>query len=296
MSADETTLGATIRAWRDRLTPADVGLPAGRARRAAGLRREELAELAGLSVDYVVRLEQGRASTPSAQVVGALARALRLSKQERDHLYRLAGLLPPADGMITDHIPPGLQRVLTRLGETPVGVFTADWRLIWWNRGWAALLGDPSAIAPEDRSLVKSRFPVPKGPVGRISDVPVVAENREASDRAIVADLRQASVRYPGDARLAALIRRTIDGNAHFAALWHGGTVGAHAEDRKTLKHPDIGDIHVDCDVLNDGETDLKLVIYTAASSGDATKLDLALVAGIHRLAELPARVSQIER
>jgi transcriptional regulator with XRE-family HTH domain len=282
MSTDETTLRATIRAWRDRLTPADVGLPAGRARRAAGLRREELAELAGLSVDYVVRLEQGRASTPSAQVVGALARALRLSRPERDHLYRLAGLLPPADGMITEHIPPGMQRVLTRLGETPVGVFTADWRLIWWNRGWAALLGDPSATAPEDRSLVKSRFPVAKGPVGRISDVPIVSENREASDRAIVADLRRASARYPGDPRLAALIRRMVDGNAEFAALWHSGAVGVHAEDRKTVKHPGIGDVTVDCDVLNDGETDMKIVVYTAASSEDATKLDLALVAGIH--------------
>src|SRR6201996_5340407 len=98
MSRDETGLGATIRAWRDRLTPADVGLPARRTRRAAGLRREELADLAGVSVDYVVRLEQGRATTPSAQVVSALARALRLSRPERDHLYRLAGLRPPAGG------------------------------------------------------------------------------------------------------------------------------------------------------------------------------------------------------
>jgi transcriptional regulator with XRE-family HTH domain len=102
MGTDQTSLGATIRAWRDRLTPADIGLPSGRARRAASLRREELAELAGVSVDYVVRLEQGRASTPSAQVVSALARALRLTKQERNHLYRLAGLQPPSDGVITD--------------------------------------------------------------------------------------------------------------------------------------------------------------------------------------------------
>jgi len=281
MSANETTLGATIRAWRDRLTPADVGLPARRARRAVGLRREELAELAGLSVDYVVRLEQGRASTPSAQVVSAIARALRLSTQERDHLYRLAGLQPPQDGMITDHIAPGLQRVLTRLGETPAAVFTADWRLIWWNRSWAALLGDPSATAPEDRNLVKSRFPVAEGAAVRISALRIVSENRDASDRAIVADLRRASARYPGDSRLAALIRRTINGNARFAALWRDGAVGAHAEDRKTIKHPDIGDITVDCDVLSDGETDLKIVIYTAASSEDATKLELALVAGI---------------
>ena len=281
MSAEETTLGATIRAWRDRLTPADVGLPAGRTRRAAGLRREELAELAGLSVDYVVRLEQGRASTPSAQVVSALARALQLSTQERDHLYRLAGLQPPRDSMITDHIAPGLQRVLTRLGETPAAVFTADWRLIWWNRSWAALLGDPSVIAPDDRNLVRSRFPVAGGPDVRISALRIVSENREASDRAIVADLRRASARYPGDPRLTALIRRTISGNARFAALWHDGAVGAHAEDRKTIKHPDIGDITVDCDVLSDGETDLKIVIYTPVSSEDATKLELTRVAGI---------------
>lgn len=278
---NETSLGATIRAWRDRLSPADAGLPAGRSRRAAGLRREELADLAGVSVDYVVRLEQGRASSPSAQVVSALARALRLPVAERDHLYRLAGLQPPPDGMISDHIPPGVQRVLTRLGETPVSVFSADWRLIWWNRSWAALLGDPSPVPPEDRSLVRSRFPVDgSGPLtvpGR-----VVAQNEDATDRAIVADLRRASARYPGDARLAALIRRQLEGNERFAALWHDGAVGTHAEDRKTIRHPDIGDITVDCDVLSDAGTGLKIVIYTAApGSEDETKLRLAQVAGV---------------
>ncbi|HSZ41883.1 MAG TPA: helix-turn-helix transcriptional regulator [Trebonia sp.] len=282
MSEDETSLGATIRAWRDRLTPADVGLPGGRARRAAGLRREELAELAGISVDYVVRLEQGRATTPSAQIISALARALRLSVPERDHLYALSGLRPPPDGMISDHIPPGIQRVLTRLGDTPVSVFTADWRLIWWNRGWAALLGDPSGIVPEDRSLVKARFPVRDAPAVQFTTVRIAAQNREASDRAIVADLRRASARYPGDPRLATLIRRLADGNERFAALWREGAVGGHAEDRKTIRHPDVGDITVDCDVLSDTDTDLKIVIYTAApGSENATKLALALVAGV---------------
>lgn len=280
MSKDEASLGATIRAWRDRLTPAEAGLPTGRVRRAAGLRREELSELAGISVDYIVRLEQGRASTPSAQIVSALARALRLSRDERDHLYRLAGLQPPGDGTITDHIPPGMQRVLTRLGETPVAVFAADWRLVWWNRSWAALLGDPSALAPEDRSLVRSRFPV-AGDRGRLAAWPVISENREASDRAVLADLRRASARYPGDARLAALIRRTIDGNPHFARLWHDGSVGAHVEDRKTIRHPGVGEITVDCDVLSDSDTDLKIVIYTVApGSEDETKLALTRVAG----------------
>ena len=280
MSAGEASLGATIHAWRDRLTPAAAGLPAGRARRAAGLRREDLAELAGVSVDYVVRLEQGRATTPSAQVVSALARALQLSRPERDHLYRLAGLQPPQDGSVTDHIPPGMQRVLTRLGETPVAVFAADWQLIWWNRGWAALLGDPSGAAAEDRNLVKARFPV--GPGSRFTGWPIVSENGEATDRAIVADLRRASARYPGDARLAGLIHRTLDGNARFAQLWREAAVARHTEDRKTIRHPDVGDIVVDCDVLSDSDTDMKIVIYTTVpGSEDETKLDLTRVIGV---------------
>jgi transcriptional regulator with XRE-family HTH domain len=281
MSGDEASLGATIHAWRDRLTPAAAGLPSGRARRAAGLRREDLAELAGVSVDYIVRLEQGRATTPSAQVVSALARALQLSRQERDHLFRLAGLQPPPDGAITDHIPPGMQRVLTRLGETPVAVFTADWQLIWWNRSWAALLGDPSGVPAGDRNLVKARFPVAAGP-SKFTGWPVVSENREASDRAVVADLRRASARYPDDARLAGLIRRMLDGSPRFAQLWRDGAVGRHTEERKTIRHPDVGDVTVDCDVLSDGDTDLKVIIYTAVpGSEDETKLDLTRVVGV---------------
>lgn len=281
MSAGEASLGATIHAWRDRLTPAAAGLPSGRARRAAGLRREDLAELAGVSVDYIVRLEQGRATTPSAQVVSALARALQLSRQERDHLYGLAGLQPPRDDTITDHIPPGMQRVLARLGDTPVAVFAADWRLIWWNHSWAALLGDPSGVAADDRNLVKACFPV-AGDGAHIAAWPVVSDNDGATDRAVVADLRRASARYPGDPRLAGLIRRTLEGNPRFAQLWRDGAVGRHTEDRKTIRHPDIGDITVDCDVLNDSDTDLKIVVYTAVpGSEDETKLDLARVVGV---------------
>ena len=273
-----TELGATIRTWRDRLTPAAVGLPSGRTRRTVGLRREELAELAGMSVDYIVRLEQGRATTPSAQVVGALARALQLTRDERDHLYRLAGLQPPREGLFSDHIPPGMRRVLTRLGETPVAVFAADWSLVWCNRGWSALLGEPGAWLRERRSLVSARFPSGGDPVFPRR---IVSENRDASDRAIVADLRRASARYPDDPRLAALIRATVAGNAHFARLWEAGVVAGHREDRKTIEVPGIGDVTVDCDVLTDGDTDLKVVIYTAApGSEDETKLQLAIIAG----------------
>jgi transcriptional regulator with XRE-family HTH domain len=261
-----------------RLTPAEVGLPAGWSRRAVGLRREELADLAGVSVDYVVRLEQGRATTPSGQVVAALARALQLTRAERDHLYGLAGLQPPGDRVISYHISPGVQRLLTRLEDVSVAVFAADWRLVWWNHSWAALLGDPSSIAPEDRSLVHSRFPI-SGSRGGVEAWPVRSGNPGATDRAIVADLRRASARYPEDRRLAELLRRMIDGNSHFAQLWRAGAVGEHAEDRKTIEHPTVGEITVDCDHLHAGDTDLKIVALTAPSgSEDASKIELARI------------------
>jgi transcriptional regulator with XRE-family HTH domain len=274
-------LGATIRAWRDRLPPSAAALPVRPARRASGLRREELAELAGVSVDYVVRLEQGRATTPSAQVVASLARALQLSAAERDHLYRLARLVPPADGAVRDHIPPGVHRVLTRLGDVAVAVFAADWQLVWWNHGWAALLGDPSSAPPHLRNFARDRFPIDGGPA-RLALWPVVEADRDGTDAAVVSDLRRATGRFPRDARLAELIRVLNAGNRRFAELWATGAVAAHREDHKTVRHPSVGPVTVDCDVLTDGDSELKIVIMTAApGSEDETKLRLASVAGL---------------
>jgi len=274
-------LGAVIRTWRNRLPPSAAALPVGRARRAVGLRREELAELAGVSVDYVVRLEQGRATTPSAQVVASLARALQLSTAERDHLYRLAHLVPPADGAISDHIPPGVHRVLTRLGDAAVAVFAADWQLIWWNRSWAGLLGDASSVPPQLRNFARERFPVGgAGPV-RLGLWPVTELDRDATDAAVVSDLRRATGRFPDDTRLAELIRVLSAGNRRFAELWASGTVAAHREDHKTIEHPSVGPVTVDCDVLTDGDSELKIVIMTAVpGSADETKLQLAAIAG----------------
>jgi transcriptional regulator with XRE-family HTH domain len=273
-------LGAMIRTWRDRLPPAAAALPSGRSRRAVGLRREELAELAGVSVDYVVRLEQGRSTTPSASVVAALARALQLTTAERDHLYRLARLAPPADDAISDHIPPGVQRVLSRLGDVAVGVFAADWRLIWWNRRWAALLGDPSPWPAHLRNFALTRFPI-GDEAGRLALWPVQEADDEATDAAVVSDLRRATGRFPRDRRLAALIRDLNAGSARFAELWATGVVGVHREDRKRIEHPSIGPIAVDCDTLTDGDSELKIVIMTAVpGSEDETKMHFAEVAG----------------
>ncbi|MGC5015641.1 helix-turn-helix transcriptional regulator [Streptosporangium sp. DT93] len=274
-------LGAMIRTWRDRLPPSAAALPVGRARRATGLRREELAELAGVSVDYVVRLEQGRATTPSAQVIASLARALQLTVAERDHLYRLARLVPPADGAISDHVSPGVHRVLTRLGDVAVAVFAADWQLIWWNRSWAALLGDPSSSPPRLRNFARDRFPVDAGPV-HLARWPVSELDSEATDVAVVSDLRRATGRFPRDARLARLIRELSAGNRRFAELWANGTVAAHREDHKTIEHPSVGPIAVDCDVLGDGDSECKIVVMTTVpGSADESKLRLAGITGI---------------
>jgi transcriptional regulator with XRE-family HTH domain len=282
MASAETTLGATLRAWRDRISPAAVGLPSGRARRAKGLRREDLAELAGISVDYVVRLEQGRSTTPSAQVVAALARALRLTDPERDHLYRLAGLVPPSGAEISDHIPPGLHRLLHRLGDTAAAaVFAADWQMIWWNRAWAALLGDPSSKPPALRNFVRDTFPTHAGGP-HLSHWPVTSLAQDTVEYAIVSDLRRATGRFPHSNRLTDLIGELTTGNERFAQLWASGTVGAHREDRKIVAHPAVGPITVDCDVMTEGDADRKIVILTAApDTEDETKLRLAVLSGI---------------
>lgn len=245
------------------------------------MRREELAELTGISVDYVVRLEQGRATTPSAQVVAALARALQLTTEERDHLYRLAGLAPPADGEISDHISPGVQRVLNRLGDAAVAVFAADWQLIWWNNGWASLLGDPSSVPPKLRNFARDTFPVHEDRK-QLAQWPVTTPAGLAIDAAIVADLRRATGRFAESNRLAGLIEDLNDGNPRFAELWSSGEVGAHREHHKRVEHPGVGPIDVDCDVMTAGETELKIVILSAApDSANETKLQLALLSGV---------------
>ncbi|MEV6098416.1 helix-turn-helix transcriptional regulator [Nocardia sp. NPDC051981] len=267
--------GVAVRRWRDQVSPDAVGLSANGARRAPGLRREELALLAGISVDYVTRLEQGRASNPSPQVVEALARALRLSADERAHLYRLAGLVLPEPGTVPTAIPPAVQRMLDRLVGIPVAVFDASWTLLQANPACAALLGDSTTWQGNERNRVWRHFIGP-GSVGRYA--PGTLESLET---ALVSDLRAAEARYPADQRLRRLIADLRTHSPRFAAFWESGAVAGYDITVKTVDHPTAGALTLDCAVLTVAGCDLRIMIDTAEpGSADAERLSLLTALG----------------
>jgi transcriptional regulator with XRE-family HTH domain len=267
-----TELGPALHRWRDRITPAMVGLPDAQPRRAVGLRREELAQLAGVSVDYLTRLEQGRATRPSTQVVTSLARALRLSPQERDHLFLLAGQTPPPAGLVPTYLPAGVQRLLDRLSDTPVSVYDAAWTQLTCNRRWAGLLGELLGGTGRERNVAWRHF---TGGPSRVSHTP---EGETAFATAMVADLRTAAARYPDDAQLRSLVQDLRGASLRFADLWDSYVVAAHESSRKTIHHPEVGTLTLDCDVLTVPGSDLRIVAYTAEPGSDAAER-LALIA-----------------
>ncbi|MEU4190537.1 helix-turn-helix transcriptional regulator [Kribbella sp. NPDC026611] len=272
-------LGRTLHAWRDRVTPAEAGLPSGGRRRAPGLRREELAQLAGLSVDYVVRLEQGRSDSPSVQVLTALARALRLNDAERNHLFVLAGEVEPSPGRMSAYIPPGVQRIVDQLDGAPLCVCDAAWTLITCNPLFAAVIGDPSSWRGRERNIIWRHY------AAQGDRVVQTDEQRRQFRIAMVTDLRAALARYPRDPELIALVADLRDGYAEFARLWDDPVIGFHQSERKTINHPEVGSFAIDCDVLAVPGSDLRLVVYTAAPGTDAAeKLRLLSVIGLQAL------------
>jgi transcriptional regulator with XRE-family HTH domain len=273
---DDDELARCLRTWRDRLGPAGVGLPAGGARRAPGLRREEVAQLAGLSVDYLSRLEQGRASNPSPSVLAPLARALRLTDEERAHLFRVAGQAEPRATTIDRHLTPGVQRVLDRLSDVPVVVLDASWQVIAANPLAVALVGDSSGAAPRERNILWRHFS------GAPSRFARTAEEDERLEVEAAADLRDALGRYPDDEPLRELVADLRALSPRFAQLWEQRPVAPRTASRKTVVHPEIGPITLDCDVLLVRDSDLRLIVYTAPpGSPEAGKLALLGAVGL---------------
>ena len=273
--------GRMVRRRRDALAPEAAGVAVGGRRRATGLRREELAALAGISADYLTRLEQGRATAPSAQVVEALGRALRLSDPDRELLLRLAGHASPSLGLVSARIPTSVQRLLDRLAHTPVAVFDATWTLLTANAPYDAVMGATTGLQGIERNAVWRNL-VRGG--GRTVHDP---EARGAFEAGLVADLRRTAARYPDDPRLHRLVGELSAASARFRRLWEADAPAGEGEAsrRKTIEHPTVGRIVLDCDTLVVAGDDLRIMAYTAEpGTEDAERLALAVVLGTQSL------------
>lgn len=280
---EEWEFGRAVRRWRDQVSPDAVGMPTSGRRRALGLRREELAGLAGISVDYLTRLEQGRATAPSEQVVESLARALRLNDGERSHLFELAGRNPHARGMVPTRIPPSVQRLLDRFIAIPVVVYDAGWNLVVANAPYDALMGPVAELRGNERNGVWRNV---LGPPSRARQT---AEEHAVQVRGLVSDLRATAARYPNDDRLRRLVAELSAASCEFADLWSTAADAPLTEGsrRKVIEHPTVGPIEVDCDTLVVAQDDLRIMVYTTTpGTDDAQRLELAIVLGTQSLVE----------
>lgn len=258
MGMDRRELADFLRRSRERLRPQDVGLPAGQRRRTPGLRREEVAQLAGMSADYYMRLEQARSPQPSTQLLASLARAVRLTEDERDHLYLLAGHRPPAGRQAGNHVRPGLLYLLDRLQDTPAQILNDLGDLLAQNDLAEALFGCVCTVREKDRNIVWRWF---TDPVLRRA-YPV--EEHDHYSRVHVADLRAAVARRPGDPAAAELIKRLHNASREFTRLWELHEVAVRRTSRMRVLHPTVGHIELDCETLLTPSEDQRLLIFTA--------------------------------
>jgi transcriptional regulator with XRE-family HTH domain len=274
---DRQELGAFLRSRRERLRPQDVRLPSGPRRRTPGLRREEIAVLAHISTEYYVRLEQGRAPRPSAEVLAAIAGALRLTDAESDHLHLLAGTAPSRTGRYRRDVRPSILALLQRLPQTAALVVSAVFEVLAWNHLAAALMEDFAGLAPAERNLARKVFLRPAGEEATLYGISDEAHFRHG----VVRQLRVTLARYPTDPTVTGLVDELRDGSPEFVRLWQRHEVQAAPMPRKTFRHPAVGEITLDCDALMLTDSDQHLVLYSAPpGSRDAQTLALLHVLG----------------
>lgn len=276
-SVDRPGLADFLRRRREALQPGDVGMAAGQRRRTAGLRREEVANLAAMSTDYYARLEQRRGPQPSEQMIAAIARALRLTLDERDHLFRLAGHTAPTRVSRSDHVSPGLMRVLDRLDDTPAQVISDIAETLVQNRPAAALLGDQTRFDGFARSAVYRWFTDPHERRIYPEDDHTLQTNVQ------VANLRVAATRGGPHSRAAALVDRLREQSPEFERIWSRHEVTGRTNDNKTILHPELGPIELQCQILFTQDQGQALLVFTATpGSEDHTKLQMLSVIGAH--------------
>ncbi|MBU8809749.1 helix-turn-helix transcriptional regulator [Mycolicibacterium goodii] len=271
---DRDALAGFLRRRRESIRPQEVGLPAGARRRTAGLRREEVAQLTGMSVDYYSRLEQARGPQPSPQMLQALARALRLSDDERDHLYRLAGHAVPDRGGLSTHVRPALLFVLDQMHGAAAFVCTDTGIMLAQNAIAKTLMGDLTTAETGIEASQTWRWFTDPGVREQFPDT-----DHDEHSRVMVADLRAAWARRRTDADIGELVDGLLKHSCEFAELWARHEVAVRRMQRKTFSTR-VGPITLDCEVLATTDGQQLVVLTPPAGSSAADDLRLLTVVG----------------
>lgn len=269
MSSDITgdkRLGAYLRERRTKLDPAAFGFSTER-RRTAGLRREEVAQLANISTAWYTWLEQGRGGAPSPDVLDRIARALMLTDAEREHVYLLGlGRLPEVRYHASGGITPRLQRVLDALHPSPALIRTATWDVVAWNRAATVVLADYDALEPQQRNVLRRIFLDPHARA--------VQYDWESVARIVVGAFRVDVARAGAAAAVTDLVDELCRLSPEFDAMWRDHTVHAHGDTVKHIKHPVMGPFSFEYSAFGvDGRPDLTMVVYNPATPADRDKL-----------------------
>jgi transcriptional regulator with XRE-family HTH domain len=273
---DRAQLADFLRTRRESLQPEDVGLPRGQRRRTGGLRREEVATLSGMSTDYYTRIEQRRGPNPSEQMLAAIARGLHLSLEERDHLFQLGGHTAPQRALRTDHINPGMMRILDRLDDTPAMVLSTLGEALMQTRPAVALLGDQTSLTGMARSTVYRWFTDPE------SRQIYLAEDHDRHGRVFTALLRQAYTQQGKGSRAAAIVDALLARSPEFAKVWAEHDISARFNDVKRFNHPELGRLDLHCQTLTDPDQSQTLLVFTAAPGTESyEKLQLLSAVGV---------------
>ena len=280
---DRSALADYLRRRRESLQPEDVGLARGSRRRTGGLRREEVAVLCHMSADYYSRIEQERGSVPSEQMIAAIAQGMRLSLDERDHLFRLAGHTPPGRGAGGEHISPGLLRIFDRLEDTPAEIVTELGETLRQTPSGVALVGDLTRFSGAERSLGYRWF---TNPAARERYAP---QDHDFLSRMFVSGLREAAGRRGPDSRAARYASALTAISEEFRALWEAHEVGVRPREVKRYVHPEVGALELHCQTLLDPEQAHLLLVYTAEPGTESyEKLRLLSVIGAQLMPAAP--------
>lgn len=276
---DRAALADLLRSRRGRLTPTDIGLPPGVRRRTPGLRRDEVAGLAAISTDYYTRLEQQRGPHPSVEVLTSLARALRFTEDERDHLFHLAGQEPPSRHVASTHLSPGLLHLLDRLTDCPALVVDDLGAVLHQNAMSIAVTGDARSWRGRERHSAWRWFCMPAGR-DRIPQ-----EDWQVHSRTHVADLRATHGRRGSDPDVARLVGELMARSPEFTQLWTEHEVAVRRADAKRIMHPEVGLLDLLCETLVSSVCGQTVVLLYPRPGTDAReKLKLLQVIGSQNL------------